>query len=163
MPPLTTFSTPRMPRRAHSVPIAALLLLSACATTTQIDERSAQWEASQREEIEALKRAVEATYDRERAMADRLQNAEENNAQLRQELDALKAQNEALQTEIAAVPVAPPPLGHPWAAFFTSFFGFLRKFRSFSVKNRMPNRFLANLQISMNSDASNPPKTMQNQ
>ena len=109
MLPLTTFSTPRMPRRAHSVPIAALLLLSACATTTQVDERIDQWEASQREEIEALKRAVEATYDRERAMADRLQNAEGKNAQLRQEFDALKAQKKALRTEIAAVPIAPPP------------------------------------------------------
>ena len=59
MLPLTTFSTPRMPRRAHSVPIAALLLLSACATTSQIDERIDQWEASQREEIEALKNALQ--------------------------------------------------------------------------------------------------------
>ena len=33
-----------------------------------------------------------------------------------------------------------PSLGPPWAAFFASFFVFLRKFCSFSVKNRIPNR-----------------------
>ena len=86
-----------MPRRAHSVPIAALLLLSACATTTQVDERIDQWEASQREEIEALKRAVEATYERERAMAERLGSTEEANAQLRQDLNALRAEHQQWQ------------------------------------------------------------------
>ena len=67
-----------------------MLVLGACATPGQVDRRIDQWEASQREEVEALKRAVEASYDRERAMADRLQQTEETNAQLQQELNALK-------------------------------------------------------------------------
>ena len=109
MAPLMTFSIPHMTRRIHSAPIAALLLLSACTTTNHVDERIDQWKASQHEEIEALKRAVEATYDRERTMADRLQSVEKTNAQLRQELTVLKAQNKALQAEIATASVIPLP------------------------------------------------------
>ena len=98
-----------MTKRTYGAPLAALLLLSACATTPRVDERIDQWEATQREEIEALKRAVEATYERERAMAERLSSTEEANAQFRQDLNALRAQHQQLQSEITAPLVAPPP------------------------------------------------------
>ena len=75
--------------RAKSVLLLALTL-GACATPAQVDKRIDQWEAAQREEVEALKRAVEASYDRERAIADRLRQTEETNTELRQELNALK-------------------------------------------------------------------------
>jgi TolA-binding protein len=95
-----------MIKRAKSALVLALGL-SACATSTQVDKRIDQWEATQREEIEALKRAVEASYDREREMADRLRQTEESNGELRQELDALVDQNKTMRTERDSMPISP--------------------------------------------------------
>ncbi len=67
--------------------------LTACATSGQVDPRMETWQGEQREEVEALKRAVEASYDRERAMAERLLKIEEANAKMRRELSALHEQS----------------------------------------------------------------------
>ncbi|MEE3259676.1 MAG: tetratricopeptide repeat protein [Candidatus Latescibacterota bacterium] len=95
-----------MIKRATSALILTLAL-SACATTAQVDQRIDQWETTQREEIEALKRAVEASYERERAVADRLRQTEEASGELRQELDAIKDQNKTLRTELDSLPASP--------------------------------------------------------
>jgi len=68
---------------------ATLLLMSlfACAGQSQIANPDAATE-DVHEEIDALKRAIEASYDRERAMAERLRAAEEVNTELRVEVSA---------------------------------------------------------------------------
>ena len=70
--------------------VAALLLLSlfACAGQRQTANPDAAQSTEVREEIDALKRAIEASYDRERAMAERLRAAEEVNTDLRREVTA---------------------------------------------------------------------------
>ena len=95
-----------MINRAKSALLLSLAL-SACATSGQVDKRIDEWEAVQREEVEALKRAIESSYDRERAMADRLHQTEEANKDLRQELNAIKDQNKTLRSEWAAQPSSP--------------------------------------------------------
>ena len=59
------------------------------------------WEMETGEEIEALKRAVEASYDRERALAERLHQAEEGNAVLRQEMQLLRQEMKAERVQMA--------------------------------------------------------------
>ena len=97
-----------MTKRAKSALLLALAV-SACATPAQVDKRIDQWEATQREEVEALKRAVESSYDRERAVADRLQQTEETSTQLRQELNALKTQSKTQRTQIDSMHTSPMP------------------------------------------------------
>ena len=84
-------------RLFHGLLYIVFVGLMACTASSQdMASRLDQQEVEVYEEIEALKRAVEASYDRERAMADRLRQEEESNAQLRQQM-------EMLQTEVAAM------------------------------------------------------------
>lgn len=77
------------------------LIASACAGPSQ--EAVARMEAEKaemREELEDLKLARSASTDRERALAERLQIAEESNAQLRRELEAQLDQLGSLQGKL---------------------------------------------------------------
>ncbi|MBI2504550.1 MAG: tetratricopeptide repeat protein [Candidatus Latescibacteria bacterium] len=82
--------------------------LAACAGHNQ--QLAAQVEQSQgevRDDLEALKQAVEASYDREKAMAERLRQAEEGGAQLREDLHLMQSQLDLLRRQLAA----PQPAG----------------------------------------------------
>lgn len=83
------------------------LSLAACATPGQVDQRLETWQSGQREEIEALKRAVEASYDRERAMADRLRQSEELNVEFRQELNMLRESTQILRARLDSLHTQP--------------------------------------------------------
>jgi TolA-binding protein len=76
------------------------LSLAACATPGQVDQRLETWQNEQREDVEALKRAVEASYDRERAMAERLLQAEEGNVEFRQQLSTLEQATQILRARL---------------------------------------------------------------
>ncbi len=91
--------------------------LAACAGSRQ--QLAAEVEQSQgevRDDIEALKQAVEASYDREKAMAERLRQVEEGGAQQREDLRLLQSQLDLLRRQLAppqpagggALPAAPP-------------------------------------------------------
>lgn len=94
------------------IPLCALLLgWAACATPGQVDQRLDTWQNEQREDVEALKRAVESSYDRERAMADRLRQAEESAAEMRQQLGALREETQSLRARLDSLhtrPLRPP-------------------------------------------------------
>jgi len=78
-----------------------ILGLVACASTDpQVTQRMEQWESETREEVEALKRAVEASYDRERALAERLRQTEDVNTQMRQELQVLSEESSATRSYV---------------------------------------------------------------
>lgn len=78
-----------------------ILGLTACASTDpQVTQRMEQWENETREDVEALKRAVEASYDRERALAERLRQAEDVNTQLRQEVQQVREESNATRSYI---------------------------------------------------------------
>ena len=72
--------------------------------------------ADLREEIDALKRAVDASYERERAMAERLRSAEESNSQLQRELQQQQARIGSIAGRLdtlgagAAAPRSPDPV-----------------------------------------------------
>jgi len=93
-------------RRTHRLGGGLICLgLAACAGPNQ---QLLQVEASQaeiQEEVEALKQAVEASYDRERAVAERLRLAEEGEARLREELRQLQEQLDVLRGQLKAPPV----------------------------------------------------------
>lgn len=88
--------------------------LAACAgANQQLMEQVETSQAEMREEMEALKRAVEASYDRERAMAERLRLAEESEArqgealrQLQQQLDGLRGQFKSPPAPVQAPAIA---------------------------------------------------------
>ena len=92
------------PRAARLLPCAFLIFastLAGCAGANQeMLQRMDRWENETREEIEALKRAVEASYDRERALAERVRRVEENQGQLRQDLHVLRDQNAAIRVQL---------------------------------------------------------------
>ncbi len=94
------------------IPLCAFLLgWGACATPGQVDQRLDSWQDAQREDVEALKRAVESSYDRERAMADRLRQAEESAAEMRQQLSALRNETQSLRARLDSLhtrPLRPP-------------------------------------------------------
>jgi tol-pal system protein YbgF len=95
------------------VPISLLLALASCAGHHQ--RLAAQVEQSQgevRDDLEALKQAVEASYDRERALAERLRLSEEGDAQLREDLHLVQSQLDLLRRQLAA----PQPAGTVAAA-----------------------------------------------
>ncbi len=94
------------------------LSLAACATPGQVDQRLETWQNAQREEVESLKRAVEASYDRERAMAERLRKAEEGNAELRQQLSTLQEATQILHARLDSLHTRPfrPSTGSSTAA-----------------------------------------------
>lgn len=82
--------------------------LAACAGHNQ--QLAAQVKQSQGEvrgDLEALKQAVEASYDREKAMAERLRQVEEGGAQLREDLHLVQSQLDLLRRQLAA----PQPAG----------------------------------------------------
>lgn len=69
-----------------------VLALASCAGTNQArGQRTASGEATPREEMESLKRALDAAYERERALAARLAKVEESYGRLREELAKLSA------------------------------------------------------------------------
>ena len=69
-----------------------VLALSSCAGTHQaMEQPTAQGEATPQEEVETLKRALDAAYERERALAARLAKVEESHAGLREEMRMLSA------------------------------------------------------------------------
>lgn len=85
--------------------------LVACATTDpQVTQRMEQWESETREEVEALKRAVESSYDRERALAERLRQAEDVNAALQREIQQVREESDATRSYIDSLqnPTASP-------------------------------------------------------
>lgn len=98
----------RKTRRRTLFPLLLLiLLLAGCASTNkEMGQRMDQWETETREEVEALKRAVEASYDRERAMAERLRQTEEVSVQLRQEMHVLREQSAAARAQLDSLQVS---------------------------------------------------------
>ena len=124
---------------------ATLLLMSlfACAGQSQIANPDAATE-DVHEEIDALKRAIEASYDRERAMADRLRAAEEVNTALRLEVSAQEDRLASIASRLdtlnraAESPSSQPPV------FSTGRFDAASKYRAAreSYKNRQYDRAL---------------------
>jgi len=85
-------------------------LTAACAGPgSDVVARVETGQAEMRDEIEALKRAVEASYDRERAMAERLRLTEEEDAELRQGVGQLQAEVVQLAGRLDTVTAAPAP------------------------------------------------------
>ena len=74
--------TDRCPARAFPLLLAVAALCACAAPGSEMSQRMETSDGEIREEIEALKRAVESSYDRERALAERLQRLEEGYAQL---------------------------------------------------------------------------------
>lgn len=88
--------------RCVQIACLALFLSAGCATTNpEMEQRMDQWEGEMREELEALKRAVEASYDRERALSERLYQSEEDNAVLQQKVEMLRAKFNGMRQEMA--------------------------------------------------------------
>lgn len=79
----------------------------ACATPGQVDQRLDTWQDAQREEVESLKRAVESSYDRERAMADRLRQGEEDAVEMRQQISALRDEISSLRSRLDSLHTRP--------------------------------------------------------
>ncbi|MEC8645430.1 MAG: tetratricopeptide repeat protein [Candidatus Latescibacterota bacterium] len=93
---------------------ALLCCCVACATPGQVDQRLDTWQDAQREEVEALKRAVESSYDRERAMADRLRQGEEDAVDMRQQIAALRDEIDSLRARLDSLhtrPLRPAKMG----------------------------------------------------
>lgn len=88
-------------------PLCLLGMLGCAAPNEQLGERLDLSEMQTREELAALKGAAESSYDRERAMAERLQLVEEQNVDLESRVLRLESELEALQQAPAA---APPPI-----------------------------------------------------
>jgi len=68
------------------------------------------------EELEDLRRGVEASYDRERALADRLRDLEEGRAQLLEEMEMLREEFVSIQRQVEGEEVEvwePPPDSTP--------------------------------------------------
>ena len=81
--------------RTALLPLGAVLVLAlaSCAGTNQAGgQRTASGEATPREEMESMKRALDAAYERERALAARLAKVEESYGRLREEMAKLSAQ-----------------------------------------------------------------------
>ena len=99
-----------------AIPVALLAMsLFACAGQQQTTGPEAARATEVAAEIDALKRAIEASYDRERAMAERLRAAEEVNTELRREvnaqqdrLGALASRLDTFNTTTAFVASKPP-------------------------------------------------------
>ena len=94
-----------------ALPLA--LALGACAAPPQAEQPLVQWEEAQQEEsetLQALERAVAASYEREQTLAERVRQLEESNAQLRKELNALEGQSRALSARLDSLPSQVMPL-----------------------------------------------------
>jgi TolA-binding protein len=92
-----------------AVVLLAAAFLTGCASTAPQGDRddsmdgsvpAATWEEETSEAVEALRRAVEASYDRERGLAERLRETEEDNGALSQELAALRTQSTANRAQL---------------------------------------------------------------
>ena len=59
------------------------------------------------EEVEVLKRAMESSYDRERAIADRLRQAEEDAVEMRQQISALRDEIGGLHARLDSLHTRP--------------------------------------------------------
>ena len=82
-----------------SLGAALALALSSCAGSKQATgQRMAQGEANAEVDVETLKRAVDAAYERERALAARLAKVEESHARLREEIERLRAKAPSSRT-----------------------------------------------------------------
>ena len=86
--------------------VASLMAAGCAGPSAEVAARMEANEAEVRDEIEALKRAVEASYDRERAMAERLRMSEETDSDLRSQLEQQREQLAAVQSK--AAPLAEP-------------------------------------------------------
>ena len=91
--------------RLFTVLLALSLGLTACASSKSDMSKRMDDSPETVEQVEALKRAVESSYDRERAMAERITAAEEANMQLRKEIDMLRSQVGAVRQEIEHSPI----------------------------------------------------------
>ena len=80
--------TDRCQARGVSFLLAVAALGACAAPSSEMTQRMESSDAEIREEIEALKRAVESSYDREMALAERLQRLEERLAQKEPRPDA---------------------------------------------------------------------------
>ncbi|MEW6754842.1 MAG: tetratricopeptide repeat protein [Candidatus Latescibacterota bacterium] len=102
--------------------------LGGCASAAQPEPQpDAQFRAEMLARVEALTRAVDASYDRERSMAERLRQAEEANERLREELEMLRQRHSAtrayldsLEQVVASQPAVPPLARHRAAPDTTS-------------------------------------------
>ena len=85
-----------------------VVFVVACAGRTQ-DAVSKTEDAELRSEVEDLKRAINASYDRERALAERLRSTEEDNAELRRELQQQFGQLGVLKGRLDTLSASPSP------------------------------------------------------
>ena len=85
-----------------------VVFVVACAGRTQ-DPVSKTEDAELRSEVEDLKRAINASYDRERALAERLRSTEEDNAELRRELQQQLGQLGVLKGRLDTLSASPSP------------------------------------------------------
>ena len=88
--------------------ISLVLVVVACAGRSQEAASKANEVEALRSEVEDLRLAVNASYDRERALAQRLQSTEESNAQLRQELEQQHGQLGSLKGRLDTLAVGLP-------------------------------------------------------
>lgn len=95
--------------RNLAVLLSLALGLAGCAASHPPDSSVPQAvrESETREEVEDLKRAMEASYDRERSLAERLRHNEEANIELLQEMQRLREQSIATRGYIDSLQSAP--------------------------------------------------------
>ena len=91
--------------------LVVVVLVDACARRSQEAVSGTDSETELRSEVEDLKRAVNTSYDRERALAERLQSTEETNAQLRRELEQQLGQLGTLKDRLDTLSGASPSAG----------------------------------------------------
>jgi len=104
--------------RQLAVLLSLALGLAGCAASRPPEGsvQQAVWENEAREEVEDLKRAMEASYDRERALAERLRHTEEANIELLQEMQRLRETGVATRAYIDSLQSAALPGPAPRAA-----------------------------------------------
>ncbi len=73
--------------------------LTACAGG-ELNERMDQWEEEAQSDREAVRRALDASFDRESALSERLRQVEQDRDQLRADLATVKAELSALGTDL---------------------------------------------------------------
>ena len=80
--------------------------LAACAAGGQASQAEPEpWVLETQEDVEALKRAVDASYERERALGEEMKRVEADNTRLRQEIETLAAQLGAVQAQVDSLPM----------------------------------------------------------
>ena len=98
------------------LPILALGWAGCALTRGTTAEPMDAAESAIGEELEDLRRGVEASYDRERALADRLRDLEEGRAQLLEEMEMLREEFVSIQRQVEGEEVEvwePPPDSTP--------------------------------------------------